>query len=324
MNALVFGVSGPSELSSVRASWKEAARTLYAVGGDTAIVGWFENGKTLGAILPDSTGTPDAIRTALAEQLRASTSVRFSLRVHAYAGPTDAARAVQADDPFRIEAAATSLQRLAYQAIKRGLDIAGSAALLLLLSPLFLLITVLMKLTSPGPILFRQARVGRMGKPFTMLKFRSMRVNAEQKLHQEFVTNFIKSGAGTNAGASDAKAPFKLANDPRVTPLGRILRKTSLDELPQLWNVLRGDMSLVGPRPPLGYEVEQYRPWHWRRVLDAKPGVTGLWQVYGRSRTTFDDMVRLDIRYIRTCSVWNDLKILVATPRAVISGTGAN
>jgi len=112
-------------------------------------------------------------------------------------------------------------------------------------------------------------------------------------------------------------------DDPRVTPIGRILRKTSLDELPQLWNVLRGDMSLVGPRPPVPDELEQYQRWHQRRVLDAKPGITGLWQVSGRSRTTFDDMVRLDIRYAQRRSLWNDLKILLATPGAVISGKGA-
>ena len=116
---------------------------------------------------------------------------------------------------------------------------------------------------------------------------------------------------------------FKIANDPRVTAIGRFLRRTSVDELPQLWNALRGDMSLVGPRPPLQYEVEQYQSWHRRRVLEAKPGLTGLWQVSGRSRTTFDEMVRLDLRYARSYSVWTDIKILLATPRAVISGKGA-
>jgi lipopolysaccharide/colanic/teichoic acid biosynthesis glycosyltransferase len=114
-----------------------------------------------------------------------------------------------------------------------------------------------------------------------------------------------------------------MMNDPRVTPIGHFLRKTSLDELPQLWNVLRGDMSLVGPRPPVPYEVEQYKPWHCRRVVDAKPGITGLWQVTGRSRTTFDEMVRLDLRYARTQSLWTDIKILLATPAAVIAGKGA-
>jgi lipopolysaccharide/colanic/teichoic acid biosynthesis glycosyltransferase len=205
------------------------------------------------------------------------------------------------------------------QATKRVLDIVGSLTLLVVLSPLFLLIAALAKLKSPGPVIFGQVRVGQMMKPFTMLKFRTMHVGADNTLHQEYVTRFINSTAET----CGAERIFKLANDPRVTPVGRILRKTSLDELPQLWNVLRGDMSLVGPRPPLGYELEQYKPWHYRRVLEAKPGITGLWQVAGRSRTTFDQMVRLDLRYARTCSVWTDIKILLATPAAVISGKGA-
>jgi lipopolysaccharide/colanic/teichoic acid biosynthesis glycosyltransferase len=135
------------------------------------------------------------------------------------------------------------------------------------------------------------------------------------------VTDFIKSGS--QAQQPGGSQVFKITDDPRVTRIGRFLRKTSLDELPQFWNVLTGDMSLVGPRPPLQYEVEQYRSWHWRRVLEAKPGVTGLWQVAGRSRTTFDEMVRLDLRYVRSRSLWTDLKILLATPRAVVTGRGA-
>jgi lipopolysaccharide/colanic/teichoic acid biosynthesis glycosyltransferase len=154
-----------------------------------------------------------------------------------------------------------------------------------------------------------------------MLKFRTMHVNSDHAIHHEFVSNFIKSKAnGADAGADTV---FKLTADPRVTPIGSILRKTSIDELPQLLNVLRGDMSLVGPRPPLQYEVDQYERWHCRRVLEAKPGLTGLWQVSGRSRTTFDEMVRLDLRYARSRSLWTDLKILLATPAAVIAGKGA-
>jgi lipopolysaccharide/colanic/teichoic acid biosynthesis glycosyltransferase len=152
-----------------------------------------------------------------------------------------------------------------------------------------------------------------------MLKFRTMDVGAGHGIHKDYVTQFITAGAAA-AGRSQV---FKLTDDPRVTSVGRVLRKTSLDELPQLWNVLRGEMSFVGPRPPLAYEVEQYKAWHRRRVLEAKPGITGLWQVKGRSRTTFDEMVRLDIRYARTRSLWMDLGILLATPRAVIAGRGA-
>jgi lipopolysaccharide/colanic/teichoic acid biosynthesis glycosyltransferase len=158
-------------------------------------------------------------------------------------------------------------------------------------------------------------------KPFRMLKFRTMHTGADSRIHHEYVTQFINSSAQRNA--SGAPGLFKLAHDPRVTPIGRFLRKTSLDELPQLVNVLRGEMSLVGPRPPLKYELDQYKPWHCHRVLDAKPGITGLWQVTGRSRTTFDEMVRLDLRYARTHSIWTDIKILMATPRAVLSGKGA-
>jgi lipopolysaccharide/colanic/teichoic acid biosynthesis glycosyltransferase len=184
-----------------------------------------------------------------------------------------------------------------------------------------LLIAALVKMKSPGPVFFRQVRVGQMMKPFTLLKFRTMHVGATHTIHHEFVSSFIKSGV--QAQEAGRTGLYKIANDPRVTPIGRILRKTSLDELPQLWNVLCGEMSLVGPRPPLHYEVEQYQPWHRRRVLEAKPGITGLWQVAGRSRSTFDEMVRLDLRYARACSLWTDLKILLATPAAVIAGKGA-
>ena len=208
-----------------------------------------------------------------------------------------------------------------YDRIKRLFDGSVSLTLLFLLAPLFLLIALLVKLKSPGPIFFRQVRVGRNLRPFAMLKFRTMHVNADHKLHHEFVTRFINSN-GQDPSCS-TNGVFKLVGDPRVTPIGHVLRKTSLDELPQLWNVLRGEMSLVGPRPPLPYEVAQYKSWHTRRVIDATPGITGLWQVGGRSRTTFDDMVRLDVRYTKTRSFWNDIKILLATPGAVFSGKGA-
>jgi lipopolysaccharide/colanic/teichoic acid biosynthesis glycosyltransferase len=170
-------------------------------------------------------------------------------------------------------------------------------------------------------VLFKQTRIGQRGQKFQMLKFRSMRPNAGSAIHQDYVTWFINSSgkqpAGTDSGV------FKITNDPRITPIGRILRNTSLDELPQFLNVLMGQMSLVGPRPPVPYEVEQYKPWHCRRLLEAKPGITGLWQVTGRSRTTFDEMVRLDLRYARSYSLWMDIRILLATPKAVISGKGA-
>jgi lipopolysaccharide/colanic/teichoic acid biosynthesis glycosyltransferase len=196
--------------------------------------------------------------------------------------------------------------------IKRCIDVAGAAMGLLIFSPVFAVLAVLIKLDSPGPVLFGQKRVGLQGNPFRMLKLRTMRDGAEQE----------RDGLAYLNQTDDVRL-FKIPEDPRVTRLGRIMRRWSFDELPQLYNVLRGDMSLVGPRPPLAYEVEQYKPWHCRRMVEAKPGITGLWQVTGRSRTTFDEMVRLDLRYARTCSIWNDIKILLATPKAVISGRGA-
>jgi len=190
---------------------------------------------------------------------------------------------------------------------------------LIVCSPVFLCVAAIVKLTSKGPVFFKQQRVGEAGRTFTMFKFRTMQLNCDHRIHQQYVEGFIQSAAAAKQG----DAPFKIVNDPRVTPVGDFLRRSSIDELPQLWNVLRGEMSLVGPRPPVPYEVARYKRWHRRRVLEAKPGMTGLWQVTGRSRTTFDDMVRLDLRYAAHCSVWTDVKILLATPRAVLSGKGA-
>jgi exopolysaccharide biosynthesis polyprenyl glycosylphosphotransferase len=208
------------------------------------------------------------------------------------------------------------------RALKRGMDVCGSLLLLTVLSPVFFAIAAAIKLTSRGPVLFRQQRIGEHGTAFTFLKFRSMYVNNDASQHKEYVRKLI-AGQADKQTNSEGEGIFKLTNDPRITAVGNFLRRTSLDELPQFINVLRGDMSLVGPRPPVPYEVEAYATWHRRRLLEAKPGITGLWQVQGRSRVGFDDMVRLDLRYARNCSPWLDLKILVQTPKAVIAGNGA-
>jgi lipopolysaccharide/colanic/teichoic acid biosynthesis glycosyltransferase len=202
-------------------------------------------------------------------------------------------------------------------ALKKALDVSGSLAALILLSPLFIIISILIKLTSPGPVFFRQKRIGQFGKEFTFLKFRSMYVNSDPGIHQEYIRRLIDRKVDESDGV------YKLKCDPRVTRIGRFLRKSSLDELPQFINVLRGDMSLVGPRPPIPYEFEEYSLWHCRRVLEAKPGITGAWQVGGRSRTTFDEMVRMDLRYISDQCLWLDIKILLKTPFAVLRGDGA-
>ncbi len=207
---------------------------------------------------------------------------------------------------------------------KRSLDIVGAIAGLLLLAPLMLVIGIAVGVTSRGPVILKQVRLGKRGAPFNFYKFRSMHCNAEDQIHREYVARLITGDLeSTNQG--DATKPlYKLKDDPRVTRVGRLIRRTSMDELPQLFNVLKGDMSLVGPRPPLPYEAEKYQPWHLRRVLEAKPGLTGLWQVNGRSQTSFDDMVRMDLRYTRTCSLALDLKILIKTVKVVFQGDGAN
>jgi lipopolysaccharide/colanic/teichoic acid biosynthesis glycosyltransferase len=205
-------------------------------------------------------------------------------------------------------------------ALKRVIDVAGSAALLLLTLPFLAVIALFVKLTSKGPVLYEQERLGQFGARFKCLKFRTMYTDCDPKIHREYVQQFISGNAQSAHAGDSQKALYKITGDPRVTPIGRILRKTSLDEFPQFWNVFRGEMSLVGPRPPVPYEFEVYDVWHRRRVLELKPGVTGLWQVSGRNRTRFDEMVRLDLRYSQKWSLWLDLKILLATPRAMFIG----
>jgi lipopolysaccharide/colanic/teichoic acid biosynthesis glycosyltransferase len=209
--------------------------------------------------------------------------------------------------------------------VKRAIDIFGSSAALFFFSPFFAAIAIAIKLTSKGPVLFRQERLGQHGKKFTVLKFRSMRTDCDSKIHEAYVNQFIAGKADNAAAGADSSKPvYKLQRDPRITGVGHLLRKTSLDELPQFWNVFVGDMSLVGPRPPVAYEYRAYNVWHRRRVLEIKPGITGLWQVEGRSRTRFDEMVRLDLQYARSWSIWLDLKILAQTPAAVLIGDGAH
>jgi exopolysaccharide biosynthesis polyprenyl glycosylphosphotransferase len=208
--------------------------------------------------------------------------------------------------------------------VKRIIDIVGSLVGLILFSPFFLMIPVLIKATSRGPVLFRQKRVGLYGKEFLFLKFRTMYVDNDSRVHEDYIKKLIAGKIDTEGGDGESQKPvYKITNDKRVTPIGELLRKTSLDELPQFINVLFGDMSLVGPRPPIPYEVQNYDIWHRCRVVEVKPGITGLWQVMGRSTTSFDEMVRLDIKYSREWSLWLDLKIIAKTPWSVIKGKGA-
>ncbi len=206
--------------------------------------------------------------------------------------------------------------------IKRLLDVFLASLALTICLPIMAAIAVAVKISSPGPAIYSQMRVGQEGKPFRFYKFRSMRQDADEKLHREYVTKLINREVDRPNLRNHVGPIYKLAEDYRLTPVGRFLRDFSLDELPQLYNVIRGDMSLVGPRPAIGYEVDCYEAWHLQR-LQATPGLTGLWQVKGRSRTTFDEMVRFDIQYIRRGSIWLDLKILANTIKVVLAREGA-
>jgi exopolysaccharide biosynthesis polyprenyl glycosylphosphotransferase len=208
-------------------------------------------------------------------------------------------------------------------ALKRVIDILGALTGLILFSPIMLATAIAIKMTSPGPIIFKQRRVGKKGARFQFYKFRSMYCNTDDQVHREYVTHLIKGNLEKINQGNKVVPLFKMVNDPRITRVGRIIRRTSIDELPQFFNVIKGEMSLVGPRPPLPYEVEKYEPWHLRRILDAKPGVTGLWQVEGRSTTSFNDMARLDLRYAQNWSLFLDLRILLKTAKVVFSSKGA-
>lgn len=225
-------------------------------------------------------------------------------------------------------------KRSGYYLVKRIVDFILSALLLLVFSPIFFIIFVAIKIYSPGPIFYIQKRVGaRRAKYngieywkkeiFPCYKFRTMHVNADSAVHQAYMRALIENNEEQmNALQGDKSEIRKLLNDPRITRPGKILRKLSLDELPQFWNVFRGDMSLVGPRPAIPYEVEMYRPIHWRR-LEAQPGITGLQQIKARSTAEFDQQILFDVEYIETQSIWQDLKIMFLTPFAILTTRGA-
>jgi lipopolysaccharide/colanic/teichoic acid biosynthesis glycosyltransferase/GGDEF domain-containing protein len=311
---------------------EQIAVVLGAAIRETDIAGWFETSAVFGVIFTefgeaDVSTAVKIIEAKITTELQRGFKVNqlSSFQISFYAFPdgwdgTGQARAVDAElypDLFEVE----QKKKLSLL-VKRVMDVCGAAAALAVLSPAFLILAAMVKATSQGPVFFRQQRVGRYGVNFEFLKFRSMYVSTDAAIHKEYVRNFIAGKATASADASK-KTVYKITNDPRVTWIGKIMRRTSLDEVPQFWNVLRGEMSLVGPRPPIPYEIEAYDIWHRRRLLESRPGITGLWQVHGRSKTTFDEMVRLDLQYSRMWSPMLDVKILLQTPRAVLSGDGA-
>jgi lipopolysaccharide/colanic/teichoic acid biosynthesis glycosyltransferase len=207
---------------------------------------------------------------------------------------------------------------------KRVVDVAAAGVGLLLLSPAMLATALLVRASSPGPIIYKQARIGWQGTPFILYKFRSMICNADENVHREYVTRLIKAPPTQADDNGPSTSWTKLEKDPRITPIGHFIRKTGIDELPQLFNVIKGDLSIVGPRPPLPYEAKYYQAWHLRRIFECRPGITGLWQVSSCSTVSFADMVRLDIEYVRSWSLLLDLRIAFRTLAVVVNRCGAH
>jgi len=319
-----------------RQAFASAIAALLASTRETDAVGWYKDQCSFGVIFTELVIHDKSsllatmlsrVSNILREYLTFEQFNQISISFHLFPDKWDHDITQRPSDPILYpdlsqDDTATRLRSI----VKRTMDIIGSALILTLLSPVFLVIVLTIKASSRGPALFRQQRVGQHGKPFIFLKFRSMHVNNDPSLHKAYVARLIAGSAIPNPSNSNGGGAgvYKLTNDPRVTRVGAFLRRSSLDELPQVFNVLLGDMSLVGPRPALPYEVAAYQTWHRRRVLEVKPGITGLWQVNGRCRLKFDEMVRLDLRYARTWSPWVDIKILLRTPRAVLLGEGAH
>ena len=300
---------------------------------ETDVIGWYKDRTTIGAIF---TGLASNDKNSILSMIlgRVSVSLRdelsfdqlnqVSISFHFFPDDWDHENTGRPSNPMLYpDLQGPNKGRRSQFGIKRVMDISGSLMALTILSPAMLGIALAVKLSSKGPIFFKQKRVGQYGQNFTFLKFRSMYVNNDNAVHREFVAKLISSDETGHGAHGRENNVYKIKNDKRVTPLGKLLRRTSLDELPQFINVLRGEMSLVGPRPAIPYELAVYKTWHRRRVLEVKPGITGLWQVTGRSRVKFDDMVRLDLRYATSWSPWLDFKILMRTPMAVIRGSGA-
>jgi lipopolysaccharide/colanic/teichoic acid biosynthesis glycosyltransferase len=300
---------------------------------ETDVIGWYKDRTVIGVMYTGLVVNNknsvlsmilNRVSAALGDKLTSDQFSQVSISFHFFPDDWDEESSGRPSNPALYpDLFSPSKDRRSVVMIKRAMDIAGSAVMLLLCAPIFVAIAVAIKLSSQGPVFFRQQRVGQFGQHFTFLKFRSMRTNNDHSVHKEFITKFIASQATRQSTNGNGEGVFKLTNDPRITSLGKFLRRTSLDELPQFLNVLGGEMSLVGPRPPIPYELAAYQTWHRRRVLEVKPGITGLWQVTGRSRVNFDEMVRLDLRYATSWSPALDFTILMRTPLAVIKGEGA-
>jgi exopolysaccharide biosynthesis polyprenyl glycosylphosphotransferase len=322
-------------INSAQAKIKTIVSSLNKSTREIDIKGWYKQDAVIGVICieieePDihlaKNIIADRINKNLSAHLLTELLNMITITYHIFPEKLDANEPDNCLDPmFYPELPKLFLSNMTDRILKRLVDVIGSIFGLIVFSPLFLIIPLLIKLSSKGPVFFKQQRVGQFGKIFTFLKFRSMYINNDSTLHREYVTKLIKgeNNCAQTKDVGEMCPVYKIKSDPRITPIGRYLRKSSLDEIPQFLNVLTGDMSLVGPRPPIPYEFEKYDPWHRERLLKMKPGITGLWQIMGRSSTSFDEMVRLDVKYIKEWSLWLDVVILFKTPWVVLTGKGA-
>ena len=329
---MLLDAGGGLPITRVQSLLGDVLESLTVTTRETDMVGWYANDRVVGVMFTEiaidrGSSIVSTLMNRVSDVLRKNLSLeqfnQVKLSFHLFPENWDHQGPDRPPNPTLypdLETRQKSTRTL--RVVKRSMDVAGSVLGLLILSPVFLGVALAVKLTSKGPVFFKQRRVGQYGKSFTLLKFRSMYVNNDASQHKEYVRRLI-AGHATRQVTSAGGGIYKLNNDKRITPLGKLMRRTSVDELPQFFNVLIGDMSLVGPRPPIPYEVEAYDIWHRRRLLEAKPGITGLWQIHGRSRVDFDEMVRLDLRYAKSLSPWLDVKILLQTPRAVVAGDGA-
>jgi lipopolysaccharide/colanic/teichoic acid biosynthesis glycosyltransferase len=314
-------------------SGKALAKVLPALSlstRETDIIGWYAQDLVVGVVFTEigaeeGNTLASCIITRVTETLRSHLNAeqfhQLNISFHVFPEDWDPDSDQRPSNPTLYpDLSQREDDRKSLRVMKRMMDILGSVLALVLFSPVFLFSALAIKATSKGSIFFRQRRIGQHGQSFVFLKFRSMYVNNDAGVHKQYVQELIAGKANKQPMNGNGQGVYKLTKDSRITRVGAFLRKTSMDELPQFINVLKGEMSLVGPRPPIPYEVEAYDIWHRRRVLEAKPGITGLWQVCGRSRVNFDDMVRLDLQYASTWSLWMDIKILLRTPGAVLLG----
>jgi lipopolysaccharide/colanic/teichoic acid biosynthesis glycosyltransferase len=334
---VVIGLRGFSRTSERREIIKDIIGVLSSTTRDIDMKGWYEDNEAIGIIFNEiASKTKDCrsdqqyilnkARGNLTECLGLARFAKLEISYQVFPGDFVVLPKTKLGDPSQHPNLflPSPAKKVAFT-FKRLVDIVGSLCAIVLFAPVFLLVAVLIKMNSSGGVFFKQERVGYCGKKFMFLKFRSMYSNNDPTIHKDFVRNLIRGNKDDHVKSVGAQHvdDFKIKDDPRVTSIGMFIRKTSIDELPQFFNVLKGEMSLVGPRPPIPYECEDYEIWHRSRVTGMKPGITGLWQVDGRSATSFDDMVRMDIQYMREWSLLLDMKILFKTPLAVLTCKGA-